>query len=172
MTLHPSPSPSPPPLISTVLQTLCDTLQAVVNRLQSEVSSTCRLYSWLGGANSLITRCKKEKTSDMTAHTFEVSASPQYWWDSTLPSPLTQSLLGELHSALYRISHLPPLIATSHSLITISTVGVASHLEPQLHQAVSRLQKSLASQALDTATQLLKDAVQYTQVNTCEGYNS
>ena len=138
-----------------------------MNGLQNEVSSICRLYSWLDGANSLIIRCKKEKTSDMTAQNFEVSASPQYWLGlNTLILSLTQSLLGELHSALYRISHLPPLIPTSHSLITISTVGVASHLEPQLHQAVSRLQKSLASQALDTATQLLKDAVQYTQVST------
>ena len=67
--------------------------------------------------------------------------------------------------ALSRVSRLPPLLPTSHSLITISTVQVVSQLEPQLQQTMERLQKSLASQALEVATQLLRDAIQHTQVS-------
>lgn len=63
---------TPLSLNSAVMQALCDRLQGVMDGLQSEVSDVCRLYSWLDGANSLITRCKKEKTSDISAHTFEV----------------------------------------------------------------------------------------------------
>lgn len=66
---------------------------------------------------------------------------------------------------LYRISNLSPLLPTSRSLVTVSTVGTSSQLEPQLRQAISRLQKSLATQALETAIQLLKEAATHSQAS-------
>lgn len=81
-------------------------------------------------------------------------------------------MLGELHSVLSRVNHLPPLLSTSHSLVTISTVSVALQLEPQLQQAVLRLQKSIASQALETATHILKETAEHTQVSTQQLLNT
>ena len=74
-------------------------------------------------------------------------------------------MLGELHSVLSRVNHLPHLLPTSHSLVTISTMSVASQLEPQLHQAILKLQSSIASQALETATHILKETAEHTQVS-------
>lgn len=73
--------------------------------------------------------------------------------------------LEELHSALSRVSHLPPFLFTSNSLATVSTQQVTSLLEPQLHQALSKLQTAVAAQAFDAASQLLRDAQLHTQVH-------
>jgi hypothetical protein len=128
-----------------VLQTLSSSLQEVLAGLRCEISAVCQHYQWLDNTQGLLSRCKRDNSSDMSAQNFE-------------------GVLGELHLALSRVSHLPPLLHTSHSLVTISTVGVASQLEPQLQQAVSVLQRSLATQALDTAIQLLRESTQHTQV--------
>ena len=61
-------------LASPVLQTMCSRMEAAVNGLQSAVSSVCQQYSWLGHAHSLIAQCKRDKTDNMTAHSFEVSS--------------------------------------------------------------------------------------------------
>ena len=61
------------PLISPILQTLTSTLQEVVTGLGSEVSATCQHYSWLNQAHSLIAKCKRSKSIEMSAQNFEVS---------------------------------------------------------------------------------------------------
>ena len=57
-----------------MLQDLSDDLRETLDGLSSELSAVCQHYMWLDHTQSLVDKCKREKMSDMTAETFEVSA--------------------------------------------------------------------------------------------------
>lgn len=62
--------------------------------LRREIATLCQHYKWLDQAHSLIAKCKRDRTTDMTAKHFEVNTDTFYAGEYITTLPLYIGCVG------------------------------------------------------------------------------